>query len=67
MLHSDSYCDVDGEYYGGSWKDSAEECTVKSYKEGSTKGKVPGSLASEKNAVKCEAITVRLVYNKYNE
>ena len=56
---------VDGNYYGGSWKDPASECTVTSFKEGTTVGKVsPGSSTNEKNAVSCEAVSVRLVYTK---
>ena len=64
---SEADVNVDGNYYGGSWEDPADECTVKSYKEGTTKGNIAGTNASEKLAVKCEAVTVRLVYNKYNE
>lgn len=56
---------VDGNYYGGSWKNQANECTVTSFKEGTTKGTVsPVSRVSEKNAVSCEAVSVRLVYTK---
>jgi hypothetical protein len=56
---------VDGNYYGGSWKDNASECKVTSYKEGTRTGVVaPGSSTSEKNAVSCAAVSVRLVYTK---
>ena len=53
----------DGNYYGGSWQNQAYECTVTSFKEGETTGKITYQI-SEKNAVSCEAVTVRLVYTK---
>ena len=57
--------DVDGIQCGGSWKDTASDCTVTSWKEGDRTGKVrPGSSINEKNAVDGNYISVRLVYTK---
>ena len=55
---------VDGYFCGGSWKNSESYCTVKSYKEGISSGKIPGSKTKEKNAFDASYISFRLVYNK---
>lgn len=54
--------DVDGDLYGGSWKDSASDCTVSSFKKGSRTGKIPGTNTNEACAVVCEAVALRLIY-----
>ena len=66
-VEAESEGNVDGDYYGGCWKDAANECTVTSYKKGSTTGKIEGTNSSETMAVNCKIVSVRLVYNKYNK
>lgn len=56
---------VDGDFYGGCWKDPASECTSSSYKEGSIEGKVrEGSKINEMNSFDGDYVTIRLVYSK---
>lgn len=56
--------DVDGAFYGGSWKDASTLCTVTSYKSGIRTGNIPGTRLKEKNAFNGSYITVRLIYSK---
>ena len=57
--------DVDGDFYGGCWNDSASECTIVSYKKGSVTGKLKeGSDLREKYAVDARYVSVRLVYSR---
>ncbi len=56
---------IDGNTYGGSWKHSANRCTVTSYLSGNTSNsvKIPGTSIRELNAVDGRYISVRLVYS----
>lgn len=55
---------VDGPMCGGNWKDAASNCTVNSWKEGSTMGNIGLTGISEKNAVNAYYLGLRLVYSK---
>ena len=59
----DEYC-IDGRISGGCWNDKASDCTVSSWKSGSTSAsKIPGTSLKELNAFDSKYITVRLVYS----
>ena len=61
---------VDGDTYGGSWKDDASKCTATSWKKGISSGADAdrivadnGKTYNNKNAMDGRYITVRLVYS----
>ncbi|MBE6217779.1 MAG: hypothetical protein E7124_07025 [Bacteroidales bacterium] len=61
---------IDGDTYGGTWKDNASNCTVTSWKEGDSNGASyndildkNGKWLSNKNHVDARYITIRLVYS----
>lgn len=61
---------IDGDTYGGTWKDNASSCTVTSWKEGDSNGALSnqildknGKWLSNKNHVDARYITIRLVYS----
>lgn len=55
---------VDGYICGGSWNDTAANCTATSNKAGSQSGNLPGMTIREKNAFDARYSTIRLVYSK---
>lgn len=59
---------VDGPFCGGSWQDTDSDCTVSSWKEGSSSvKKIPGTDCKELNAFDARYITIRLVYSRQEE
>ena len=53
---------VDGDIFGGSWKQPKEECKCDSSVPGSSSSKkIPGTLYKELNAIDCRHISFRLV------
>lgn len=55
---------IDGRISGGCWNDKASDCTISSWKSGSTSAsKIPGTSLRELNAFDSKYITVRLVYS----
>ena len=59
--------DIDGPMYGGSWNDTASDCTVSSWIEGKISGysTIDGKKYSNKYSFDARYNTVRLVYTKY--
>lgn len=57
-------CDIDGDIYGGSWKDTADKCRTTCYKKGDESAHtVPGTNLKEYNATGNLDATVRLAYS----
>ena len=60
--HIQGNLDVDGPICGGCWKDESYNCTVNSWIEGSSHGKINNRGTAEKNAFLVTTSTVRLIY-----
>lgn len=65
--NGNDFCNVDGPYCGGSYRDAAGDCTILSWKNGSITGNVAGTNYKEQNAVDSRYIGFRLVYTIVDE